>query len=212
MTQANFGEALTTWYLRLNGFFPLPNFVLHQGEVVGRSGDCDIIAVRLPGVFEEIGGQPADWDIALMEQAGLSFAEDTIGVVVEVKTGYVANPGQLPYRIRDAFREEKLRYAVPRLGIWNAQYVYERVIPVLAGSPFFAEPSPSGAGRLAVAKLFVGSHLPPPQEAPPCLLLDLSAIDAFLHRRFTDYRFRKVADRMFFPSELIQYVIWKCAA
>lgn len=82
----NYAETLAYWYLRLNGFFPLKNFVLHSSrreERLGREGaeqnegyipgaDCDLIAVRFPHVYEEIGGQPrqeeaiedneGDWD------------------------------------------------------------------------------------------------------------------------------------------------------
>lgn len=30
----NYGEAWAYWYLRLNGFFPLDNFVVHKDSVV----------------------------------------------------------------------------------------------------------------------------------------------------------------------------------
>jgi hypothetical protein len=62
----NYGETLAYWYLRLNGFFPLRNFVLHPlngSEANDRyTADSDLLAIRFPYVYEEIGGQPEDWD------------------------------------------------------------------------------------------------------------------------------------------------------
>jgi len=58
----NFGETLTYWYLRLNGFFPLANFVVHRGEQGNRpGGDVDFVAIRFhmrlkrSGVGKKIG-------------------------------------------------------------------------------------------------------------------------------------------------------------
>jgi hypothetical protein len=58
----NFGEELTYWYIRLNGFFPLSDFVLHRGEGIRSPADCDFLAIRFRGVYEEVGGQASDWD------------------------------------------------------------------------------------------------------------------------------------------------------
>ncbi len=50
----NYGETLTYWYLRLNGFFLLRNFVLHPSyESEGtnnQAADSDLLAVRFPHV------------------------------------------------------------------------------------------------------------------------------------------------------------------
>lgn len=56
----NWSEELTSWYLRLNGFFPLTNFVVHRQQNVLYRSDIDVLAVRPPHVFEEIGGQEYD--------------------------------------------------------------------------------------------------------------------------------------------------------
>ena len=59
----NFGETLAYWYLRLNGFFPLSNLVLHRyPSALEYSADCDLLALRLPHTFEDVGGQGDDWD------------------------------------------------------------------------------------------------------------------------------------------------------
>ncbi len=60
----NYAETLAYWYLRLNGFFPLNRFVLHPpgGGPRAHAADHDLLAVRPPGVYEDVGGQPNDWD------------------------------------------------------------------------------------------------------------------------------------------------------
>lgn len=57
----NYGEELAYWYFRLNGFFPLLNYVIHRCHDVDYSSDCDLLALRCPNVFEEKGGQEQDW-------------------------------------------------------------------------------------------------------------------------------------------------------
>ena len=54
----NYGETLAYWYLRLNGFIPMRNFVLHPSvnATDKNSADSDLLAVRFLHVYEEIGG------------------------------------------------------------------------------------------------------------------------------------------------------------
>lgn len=58
---SNYGEELAYWYLRLNGFFPITNFVLHSLINKRRkkpyNADADILAIRPANACEEIGGQ-----------------------------------------------------------------------------------------------------------------------------------------------------------
>jgi hypothetical protein len=49
----NYGEELAYWYLRLNGFFPISNFVVHRSLDVPNTSDVDVVAVRPPHVFEQ---------------------------------------------------------------------------------------------------------------------------------------------------------------
>jgi hypothetical protein len=71
----NYGETLTYWYLRLNGFIPMRNFVLHRANIEGQAAaDTDLLAVRFPHVYEEIGGNPLIGTIVVLEHGGLIFA------------------------------------------------------------------------------------------------------------------------------------------
>src|SRR5688572_18351639 len=101
----NYGEAIAYWYLRLNGFFPITNFVIHHSSKVRHSSDCDVLAIRLPFVYEEIGGNEDDWDESLSKELGF---DHTIGVICEVKTG--------AYRLENIFRPEYIAYSIARLG------------------------------------------------------------------------------------------------
>lgn len=82
----NFSEQLAYWYLRLNGFFPLSNFVLHH-DAKHRTSDADLLAVRFPYVSEDVGGQARDWDPRFMADWGIDLAGRTVGLIVEVKSG-----------------------------------------------------------------------------------------------------------------------------
>src|SRR3990170_7441706 len=103
---ANYGEELGYWYLRLNGYFPITNFVIHQSEDIEYPTDCDILGVRFPHVYEEIGGQRHDWDEALMSQVDFN---EPVAVICEVKTGDLG--------AKPVFSQEKISYAVQRLRI-----------------------------------------------------------------------------------------------
>ena len=118
----NYGEEYACWYLRLNGFFPIQNFVIHKSSQVTHSSDCDILAVRPPYVYEEIGGKQKDWDGLLINK--LNF-KCTIGVVCEVKTGnYDLN----------IFKPEYLRHSVGRLGFVDKAKI-DKVTHELETSP-----------------------------------------------------------------------------
>jgi hypothetical protein len=102
----NYGEEYTYWYLRLNGFFPITNFVIHQSTQVQFSSDCDVLAIRLPKVYEEIGGTQEDWDPFL--RAHMDFSR-ILGIICEVKTG--------GYKIEDIFKSENADAHVTDLSI-----------------------------------------------------------------------------------------------
>ena len=85
----NYGEELAYWYFRLNGFFPISDYVLHKWENIDDeqlkySSDIDILAIRHPYVYEEIGGQKNDWDKELVDK--IDILNKTVGVICEVKT------------------------------------------------------------------------------------------------------------------------------
>ena len=91
-------EAFVVWYLRFNGYFTVPNFVVHagddqariSGEVVGNKTEVDTIAVRFP-YSREASGTPFPTDKNLVEGAGGRFDV----VFAEVKSGRGDSPNKI---------------------------------------------------------------------------------------------------------------------
>jgi hypothetical protein len=188
----NFSESLTYWYLRLNGFFPLSNFVLHRRNIEDRpSADTDLLAIRFPHVFEQIGGQQKDWDQQRFVDWGLRL-DEPLALIVEVKSG-------TPYRDINAWRPERLRAAIQRLGMFEPHLVEDLVEGLRVRSAVTRD-------AWSVAKLLV-SNVPRPADS--WLNLTLEDAEGFIRQRIHNYQAEKRADRLFFPDPLMQYFAWK---
>jgi len=188
----NYGETLAYWYLRLNGFIPMRNFVLHRANIEGQAAaDTDLLAVRFPNVYEEIGGQPPDWDNHRFEDWGLDLCNN-IALVVEVKTGRI-NPD------RRWWRRERLQAAVLRLGMIDRGQVPE-IVADLEQAPAVQ------VGSWTIAKLLVTDQL---LEDDSWFNLTLADADGFIIERIVSYKGDKRADRLRFPDDLMQYLAWK---
>lgn len=188
----NFAEQIVYWYLRLNGFLPLTNFVVHRGQAQTYSGDIDMIAIRFPHVSEPIGGQPSDWDNCQFEEWDLDLPTMRIGLIVEVKSG-VINEHDLENW------NQRIPQAIRRIGICPDQDC----------DAVAAELSHRSTGQccdFTLAKLLVSS---PPLNSPKWLSLSLDHAISFIEQRMQQYRDRKNGDRMFFSGDLIQYLAWQ---
>lgn len=62
-------EQLALWYLRLNGYLTVPNFVLHPDTPGSERTDADLLAVRFP-YSGEVAGTPMRRDDILVRQDG----------------------------------------------------------------------------------------------------------------------------------------------
>jgi len=183
----NYGEEYALWYLRLNGFFPISNFVIHKSSEISYSSDCDVLAIRTPNVFEEIGGQKDDWDDWLRDRFDLN---KTIGVICEVKTG--------KYEKDKVFRKNNVQYCIGRLGFVPQQFIGEfldrfdelRVIDL--------------NDQYQIGKVLIANN---GSETDRYSYLDLCSVISFLDRRVKRYPEEKYRDRMFFSSIIFQSVI-----
>ncbi len=73
-------ELLSVWFLRLNGYFCVPNFIIHPGAPGSQRTDADILAVRFP-FCSEVAGAPMPQD------EGLVLPDRTDFLIAEVKAG-----------------------------------------------------------------------------------------------------------------------------
>lgn len=184
---SNYGEELVYWYLRLNGFFTVNNFVLHHNNE-GRTSDADILAVRFPYVYEETGGRSEDWD----HQFFRNFSDDKIiGLICEVKTGLNFSPNSL-------FREVNLEKALGRFGFLENLNIY---------SDELNNKSSITIDNYQICKVLISRKRESPRN--DCIHLRLIDIKNFIRNRMSKYLDRKLGDRMFFQSSLIQYMIWE---
>lgn len=182
----NYGEKIVYWYLRLNGFFPMENFVIHRSRYLKYSSDIDIIAVRFPYVFEEIGGHLDDWDRTLLDKFNPALP---IGVLCEVKTGDI--------RVQEIFRSENISYAVGRFGFVEDPFILTTPVSLKAQ---IIEP-----GKFQIGKILFSnrSHV----QNDLFLHISLDHARRFLENRIRKYPKKKFQDRLHFPSDLIQDLI-----
>ena len=183
----NYGEEIAYWYLRLNGFFPITNFVIHRSSEIEHSSDCDLLAIRLPFVYEEIGGNHDDWDNDLVQQLGF---DHVVGIICEVKTG--------AYKLKDIFRPEYVKYSVGRLGFTPKETIAE-LSEKLRGNPILETEE-----GYRICKLLIANDK---KDSSAFLFKRLNSAEDFISDRVRKYPNEKYADRMYFGSELFQHTI-----
>ena len=202
---ANYAEQLAYWYLRLNGFFLILNYVYHQiqEEVDARAynADADLLAIRPPHYFEEIPHRERDergrWRYLHTPLDSANWLEEFegkwLGVIVEVKGSDNAHIDDV-YR---AFSQGRLGSSLNRLGLTSR--VEDGLQELSAGDRFnYAEGS--------ILKIVFSQR----GFDGPWMNILLNEADEFIINRMTSAQnyLAKIGSRYFFPSELIQYMIW----
>jgi hypothetical protein len=161
--------------------------VIHKSSNTKYSSDCDILAIRPPHVYEEIGGGEEDLDTELT-RLGLDLNR-TLGVICEVKTGYVGR----------IFRRQNVYYAIDRLGfVGNSSAAKETLrehASCLLGKQY------------QIAKLLIANKQP--RYHNRFLFVSLEQTRDFIRGRMKKYSDSKFRDRIFFNSTLMQYLIWE---
>jgi hypothetical protein len=186
----NYGEEIAYWYLRFNGFFPIDNFVIHQSRSVDHHSDVDIIAIRLPYVYEEIGGQTNDWDTHFFKPFDPNLP---IGVICEVKTG------QRHFNVNDLFKPQNISYAVGRFGfIDTSTDDYAKLV-----SSVNQEKLATFRNQFQIAKVLFSTRVP--KDDNRFFHFPLLHLQNFIQDRIRKYD-EKYRDRLLFPSNLIQYL------
>jgi len=199
----NYAEEIAYWYLRFNGFFPLINFVIHRSKLKERNSkvakevavvaqrypsDCDVLAIRPPHIYEEIGEIPGDWHDELF-----SFFDSrrTIGIICEVKAG--------GYIEKDLFEDQYVDYSLRRLGFHRNISREDLSALNTTGSVELDESH-------QVIKLFISNTAPKSTET--FRHISIANAQNFIKQRFIKYR-EKQSDWVYFKSTLLQDMVWK---
>lgn len=197
----NYAESLTYWYLRLNGFFPVTNFVLHRPYGKGQSTDCDVLAIRPIHAAETISNDVGvvRCDEEFFTPHGIDLTSDFVAVIAQVKSGEYSNQD-----VARCFDKEQLFYCLHRLGVLEPDAVNDAVEKLLT-SPLYRR------NNLVIAKLLVDTekHRKASYRPAQWLQKTLDDVEKFITNRFEDYAEHKSGARMHFDNELIQYMAWQ---
>jgi hypothetical protein len=200
---ANFAERIAYWYLRLNGFFPLTNFVLHRdgsspiSDTNMSTGDTDIIAVRLPYTDEVVGGADGV-DRAVFRRNGIRIADRICAVICEIKGGSTVDVTNL-MSIRSRHR---LLYAVKRIGVFDENLI-EVVVTSLLNNGEWMNESYYICTRLVMDTMHVEAA-----QRSRIKYITLQKMDRFNIKRVASNP-EKLSDWNFFNDDYIQYLIWR---
>jgi hypothetical protein len=197
----NLGETIAYWYFRLNGFFPLGNFVVHRHGHIQSDAETDLLAIRFPHVSEPIGGRPVDWDNEQFDEWQLCHRENIVCVLCEVKAGYHEGDN-----VAAAFSNQRIYRSLLRFGVFPEHNLYE-IVPQLVDAATlpvrnvtFAKVLMVGSGRCVNRG-----------DMPQCHEVSLRHAVQFIRNRFAVYQDEKSSAWTHFPNELIQFLIWELA-
>ena len=191
----NFGEELAYWYLRLNGFFLIDNFVLHSADLKSsQSADADVIGIRNPHTVEKIGMFDVDDISPNLVDFEPKIKEKTVVVISEVKT----SPTKQKILLQD---EHRLKYIIKRTGLFEAEIVDEVSNQLFNNKSY----SPDGS-NISILKI-IFSQFEYSDDKFYCL--SLGCIENQIIEKIYTYIDDKNPSKHLFPSTLMQYLIWK---
>lgn len=167
-------ENLAYWFFRLNGFFTIPNFIVHPDRGFGQRTDIDIFGVRFPYRAELLENSMAD------SKEFLNFSKPFI-VIVEVKKDRCRLNG--PWTRRE---EKNLHRVLSSLGAFTRDIIDE-VANSLYEKGFYEN-------ELYHISLFcVGDRENPEirRQYPAVPQLTWEKVANFIYNRFNKYREQK---------------------
>jgi hypothetical protein len=203
---ANYAEELVYWYLRLNGFFPMTNFVYHrlprQDEHGTYNADADILAIRPPYYKETIFSGESEKNL-ISDDWLQAFDGKWVGLIGEVK-----GSRNVPLeQVTRAFSPERLRVAIMRLGLLPGKDINGAVDDLSHENQHeFGEKREI----ILLKVLFADTPTYPPDVMNSYLwkIKDLKEIDRFIRLRINQFPDPKSGGRYFFPSSFFQYIVW----
>lgn len=201
---ANYAEELAYWYLRLNGFFPLTNYVYHRlpkEEGTGTyNADADILAVMPPNYYETIFSGKEERRLKSDEWLD-DYQGKWVGVIAEVKGSRSVSLND----VEKAFSRERLKVAVGRLGLTPRERIDDIVKDFL-----YTYKWPEDACDFVLIKVLfcMDNANVVYRDSPKWKPITLNEADRFIRRRIQEFPDPKSGGRYFFPGTLFQYIIW----
>lgn len=195
---SNYAERLAYWFLRLNGFFLVENYVIDSSH---SRAEHDLLAVRLPYAEETIRGAKVEPYDLFRERGKLGAYRDVIlGLVVQVKGGRPSAGGaQHP---GPAFDEGRMRHALKRIGATCDEKILEEAIDVLCAKAR-SKPVYRGDG-FAFAKVLIAAR--PPERPRSYCSVPLDDVKEYVRKRMRASA-QKESHWHYFKDPLLQYII-----
>lgn len=199
----NQAEELASWYLRLNGFLLVENFVIHkETEVEAKdakhSSDADLLSVRFPHAEEKIGAKLLECDDEVLFD--LFNKKKVLALIVEVKSS------EEPEDIKIFNSRYKMRYALRRIGLLNPvliEFLVRNLENWKASDKILDDQS------FQVGKLLIHNWKRKTSKGEEAFKIELSHAKDFILKRFGENDVIKWSDRVYFPSNLMQDYIFR---
>lgn len=165
-------EAVGYWYLRLNGFLTITNFVVHPDEPGNQKTDADVIGVRFPHRAELLNNPMIDDDVFMQ-------IREPFIALTEIKSGRCEiNP---TFRRREQRNVERILMGV---GAFSADLRDEIAESMYATGEFSSE-------VYKIAFCCIGDQYNHDIGLPNVLQITWDQVLSFIFRRFSNYRNRK---------------------
>jgi hypothetical protein len=170
-------EALAYWFLRLNGFLTIQNFVVHPDTGQDQETDVDVLGVRFPFRAENLVKPMRDHEVFTQYQ------DKPLFVIAEV----TVQPCKLNGPWTNPARQNMLR-VLRAIGAFSAHHALA-VAAALYGNGYFED------SIYCVSLVCVGRERSSgvAQRYPNVPQLTLEHLARFIYGRFREYRRQKVA-------------------
>ena len=113
-------EILATWYMRFNGYFILPNFIIHDAGLYKQAGgqlsEADLLAIRMPFEYEVIKGD--GFEINVRPHRVLDLTGKIIDFAIAEVSSELCKFNWIDTNSKK-INQEYLDYALRRFGWWS---------------------------------------------------------------------------------------------
>lgn len=185
-------ESLTYWYFRLNGFFTIPNFVVHPDQGSNQRTEIDVLGIRFPHRAELLVNPMVD------DELFTAVGNKTFVAIAEVKKTLI----ELNPTWRDPDKENIQRF-LRAAGAFEVGRVDDIAAEIYRTGIFTADE------RFHVSLLGIGRWRNP--ELPTIPQITWDHIAEFISARFTRYRAQKQSHDQWDLAGRELWDIWQSA-